>query len=153
MSSLLLALALTAWPLPRDAGAAEYSEPSNWPREPEWDLAWPLYSFAPTGWAVSANELDAGLGMGVDRAWSVTRGSPEVVLGVIAARHDLSDPIVARAWRLSPGELPDAGDLNGNGRLDVGDFASDPRVSDVNANGALDLEDLISAFSDRKSVV
>ena len=148
MSSLFLALALSAWPLPRDAGAAEYAQPANWPDEPGWSEAWPLFSFTPPGWALSAAEADAGVGMRVDRAWSITRGDPAVVLSIVASRHDLSDPIVALAWRLSPGELPDAGDLNGNGRLDVGDFAGDPRVADVNRNGALDLEDVLTSLSD-----
>jgi hypothetical protein len=147
-SSLLLALTLSAWPLPRDAGASEYSEPSNWPNEPGWSIAWPLYSFTPAGWSLGDEERDAGVGMRVDRAWSITRGQPEVVLAIAATTQNLSDPIVAHAWRLSPGEFPDAGDLNGNGRLDVGDFAADPSVVDVNANGALDLEDLIAAKAD-----
>ena len=60
-SSLLLALALSAWPLPRDAGAAEYASPSNWPREPEWAAAWPLFSFTPADWAVNEEERVAGV--------------------------------------------------------------------------------------------
>lgn len=146
MSSLLLALTLSTWPLPRDAGAAEYALPSNWPQEPEWSLAWPLYSFTPAGWAVSGDEQ--GVGMSVDRAWSVARGAPEVVLSIVSGSHDLGDPVIALAWHLNPAEAPDAGDANGNGRLDVGDFAADPRVSDVNTNGALDLEDVLAGLSD-----
>lgn len=148
MSSLLLALALSAWPVPRDAGAAAYADPVNWPAEPQWSEAWPLFSFTPSDWPLNAAEVDAGVGMRIDRAWSITRGRPDILLAVIAKRQDLSDPLVARAWRLNPGELPDAGDLNGNGRLDVGDFAGDPRVRDVNDNGALDLEDVITALAD-----
>ena len=148
VSSFLLALALTAWPLPRDAGAAAAAEPANWPNEPEWSEAWPLFSFTPSGWALDAVEQEAGVGMRVDRAWSVTLGDPQVVLGVIAAQLSLSDPLVAGAWRLNPGEFPGASDVNGNGRLDVNDFAADPRVTDINQNQALDLEDLLSALSD-----
>lgn len=143
-SSLLLALVLSAWPLPRDAGAAEYADPANWPQEPEWLAAWPLFSFTPSDWAVSEPERLAGVGMRVDRAWSITRGDPAIVLAIAALQHDVSDPTVARAWHLNPGEFPDAGDVNGNGRLDVTDFT----VADVNANGAIDLEDLIAASSD-----
>ncbi|MDP2276371.1 MAG: hypothetical protein Q8K32_36870 [Archangium sp.] len=143
-SSLLLALVLSAWPLPRDAGASAYADPANWPEEPEWSAAWPLFSFTPANWAVGAEERDAGVGMSVDRAWSITRGDPSIVLAIAARQHDLSDPTVARAWRLNPGEFPDAGDTNGNGRLDVTDFT----VADVNANGAIDLEDLIAARAD-----
>ena len=43
----MLALVLTAWPLPRDAGADAAAQPSNWPAEPEWAEAWPLFSFTP----------------------------------------------------------------------------------------------------------
>ncbi len=143
-SSLVLALALSAWPLPRDAGAAEYANPSNWPREPEWAAAWPLFSFTPADWAVNEEERVEGVGMRVDRAWSITRGDPAVTLAIAALQHDLSDPTIARAWRLNAGEFPDAGDVNGNGRLDVTDFT----VADVNANGAIDLEDLIAARAD-----
>lgn len=147
MSSLVLALMLSAWPLPRDAGAAEYADPASWPQEPEWSFAWPLVSFVPPGWSVGAPELEAGVGLRVDRAWSITRGSPQIVLTIIAGAQDLGDPVLARAWRLNPGEFPDAGDANGDGRLDVGDFAA-AAVPDVNANGALDLEDVIAARSD-----
>ncbi len=139
VSSLLLVLALSAWPLPRDAGSAAYADPANWPQEPEWSLAWPLFSFIPSGWST-----DAGVGMKVDRAWSITRGDPAVVLAIAATQHELSDLTVARAWRLNAGEFPDAGDVNGNGRLDVGDFSP----ADVNQNGGVDLEDLIAARSD-----
>lgn len=102
----------------------------------------------PPGWSLNAPEQDAGVGLRVDRAWSVTLGKPEVVLSIIATQHELGDPVLSRAWRLNPGEFPDAGDVNGNGRLDVGDFAGDSSIADVNGNGALDLEDLIAARSD-----
>lgn len=149
MSSLFLAIALAAWPVPPDAGAADYARPENWPREPGWSEAWPLFSFAPAEWTMlDARERDAGVGMGVDRAWSFTRGQPAVTIAVVGTGFDLADPVMARAWRLNDAEAPDAGDVNGNGRLDVDDFASDPRISDVNGNGALDLEDVLTGLAD-----
>ncbi len=149
VSSLLLALALTAWPVSADAGAGAFAEPSNWPREPGWVEAWPLFSYAPAEWTgLSALERDAGVGMRVDQAWSHTRGSRAVTIAVIAGAANVADPLVASAWRLNPGEAPDAGDTNANGRLDVGDFAADPRVTDVNGNGALDLEDVQRSLAD-----
>jgi hypothetical protein len=134
-----------AWPPARGATAADLADAGSWPNEPEWSEAWPLFGFTPPGWSLSAAEADAGVGMSVDRAWAITRGTPTVTLAVVDDRHDLSDPVLARAWRLNAGEFPDAGDRNGNGRLDVEDFTD---VPDVNGNGALDLEDLIRARAD-----
>lgn len=129
--SLVVALFLAAWPVPRDAGADAYAQPANWPDEPEW---------ASASWLTSYEDG----GVHVDRAWSFTRGSPDAVLAVVAAAVDVSDPLVASAWRLNAAEFPNAVDMNGNGRIDVGDLTA----PDVNANGALDLEDVIAAFSD-----
>lgn len=148
MASLLLALVVSAWPPARDAGPATAAAPSSWPDEPGWVQTWPLLGFTPPGWSLAPSEAAAGVGMGVDLAWSVTRGAPDVVLAVIAARHDVADPTLAPAWRLNGGEFPDAGDVNGDGRLDLRDFAGDARVRDVNANGALDLQDLLESLSD-----
>ncbi|MFZ5446215.1 MAG: hypothetical protein ACOZQL_39880 [Myxococcota bacterium] len=142
MTSLLVAVALSAWPLPADAGREAFADPANWPAEPSWTSEWPLLSFSPPGWGAG----DAGVGMSIDRAWSVTRGAPELTIAVVGTTLNLSDPLVAGAWKLNAGELPDAGDVNGNGRLDVGDFAG--RVPDVNANGGVDLEDLLAARAD-----
>ncbi len=146
MPSLFLALALTAWPVPADAGSDAWASPVNWPAEPGWADAWPLLSYVPADWPLAAR--DAGVGMSVDRAWSHTRGVPTITIAVVSDGVNLSDPIVAGAFRLNAAEAPDAGDLNGNGRLDVGDFANDPRVVDVNGNGALDLEDVAQALAD-----
>lgn len=129
--SLVVALLLAAWPVPRDAGAAAYALPSNWPNEPGWTDARAFKSYE-----------DGGLR--IDRAWSITRGSPDIVLAIAASAVDVSDPVVARAWRLNAGEFLNATDENGNGRIDVGDLTA----PDVNQNGAIDLEDVLAAFSD-----
>lgn len=129
--SLFVALVLAAWPVPRDAGADAWAQPENWPNEPGYAAAWPLHSFSDGG-------------VSVDRAWSVTLGSPAVRLGVAASAVDLSDPLIAHAWSLNAGELPTVTDVNGNGRIDVGDLT----VADSNANGGVDLADVIAALSD-----
>ena len=49
--------------------------------------------------------------MGVDRAWSFTRGQPAVTIAVVGTGFDLADPVMARAWRLNDSEAPDAGDV------------------------------------------
>lgn len=151
MNFVLIPLLLSAWPLPPDAGRAEFADPSNWPNEPAWTEQWPLLSFTPDAgrWSgLSDAERDAGVGMSLDRAFSVTLGNPNVTIAVIAPAFDTSDRLVAHAWKLNAAELPDAGDVNANGRIDVDDFAADPRVSDRNGNGALDLDDVVRSLSD-----
>ena len=135
----LVALLVAAWPLPPDAGSDAFVQASNWPREPQWLDEWPLLSFAPPGWSV-----DGGVGMSIDRAWSLTRGAPSVEIAIISSAFALSDPRLARAWKLNAAEFPDAGDTNANGRLDVLDFTT---VADTNGNGALDLDDVQRAWS------
>ncbi|PZR11395.1 MAG: hypothetical protein DI536_17355 [Archangium gephyra] len=129
--SLVVALLLAAWPVPRDAGVDAYAQPVNWPNEPGWSEARAFKSYE-----------DGGLR--IDRAWSITRGSPDVVLAIAASAVDVSDPVVARAWRLNAAELPTAIDVNGNGRVDPGDLTA----PDVNQNGAIDLEDVLAAYAD-----
>ena len=116
MSSLLLALVLTAWPLPRDAGTEDYANPANWPREPEWSLAWPLYSFTPPGFALSAAESDAGVGMRVDRAWSITRGNamPNPTRAITVP--DATSVHVTEEDSCRPIHQPDAGPPTAPGR-------------------------------------
>jgi hypothetical protein len=95
-------------------------------------------------------------------AWKVTRGKPSVAIAILDTgikwdRAGLRDQI-----RLNRGELPkpeDASghthhtyDLNANGRLDVDDYAHDPRVSlhwkgRHGPKGEITAEDLIHAFS------
>jgi hypothetical protein len=139
MPSLLLALSLAAWPLPRDAGLAEYAAATNWPDEPGWLADWPLLSFTPPG-------LDGGAGLRVDVAWSITQGRPTSTIAVIGPAHALADPRLVRL-RLNGGELPGVADVNGDGVLDLLDLTGDPRVPDVNDNAALDLDDVLAAFS------
>lgn len=151
MNLALITLVLAAWPLPPDAGRGEFANPSNWPNEPAWIEQWPLLSFTPDAgrWsALSDAERDAGVGMSIDRAFSVTLGAPNVTIAVIAPSFDTREAIVANAWKLNAAEVPDAGDVNGNGRIDVGDFAADPRVTDRNGNGAIDLDDVVRSLSD-----
>lgn len=148
MTGWLLTMVLSAWPVPADAGVEAYALAENWPNEPEWVQRTPFLSFTPNGWStLSPGEAGGGVGMGIDRAWSLTRGSPDTVIVVVSEAFELADPLVAAQWKLNAGELPDAGDLNHNGRLDVTDFTGDARIVDVNGNGALDLQDVLAAFS------
>ncbi len=155
MHPLGLSLLLAAWPLPPDAGPAAYADPANWPNDPAYAQQWPLFGFTPADAGVSAAERARGhIGAAVDRAWSVTRGSPRVVVALVGEPGPLDDAALASRWALNLGELPppegDGGyDVNGDGRIDLRDYQADPRVTDVNGNGLLDCDDLLAAFADQ----
>lgn len=153
--------------LPNDPGYA----PHEGPRPPTGCLPQPppvldedygLFGFAPRGAACTGN-LQVG-GVSADRAWQLTLGRPDVVIAVVDTGIDWSNPDLRTQVHLNQGELPppedgfghvhlDAAgrpiyDLNDNGRLDVDDYADDPRVLAVDGGshhptGA----DLIHAFS------
>jgi hypothetical protein len=87
-------------------------------------------------------------------AWKIERGRPDVsaaVLdtGVLWDRAGLRDQVKLNQAELPLPERADGStaggyDLNGNGVLDVDDYAGDPRVGKAKPTG----EDLIDAFSD-----
>lgn len=98
-------------------------------------------------------------------AWKQTRGRPDVVIAILdtGIRWGMSN--LRTQVHLNTGELPlpqdaqgkthpdaplDGYDLNGNGAVDVDDYANDARVSDFDGDGKgmLDGEDLIKSFSD-----
>jgi Subtilase family/FG-GAP-like repeat len=103
------------------------------------------------------NELQGVMGAGVDKAWSVTTGRPDVVIAEldtgIAWRDGTAMGELRRKCYLNPGELPPrqgaaTWDANGDGVFNVDDYVGDPRAVDVNGNGVLDPEDIIWIFSD-----
>ncbi|MEW6554647.1 MAG: S8 family serine peptidase [Actinomycetota bacterium] len=102
-------------------------------------------------------ELEGVMGAGVDKAWSVTTGRPDVVIAVLdtgmAWRDAAAMTELRRKCYLNPGELPPRQaapiwDANGDGAFNVDDYVGDPRAVDLNGNGVLDPEDIIWAFSD-----
>lgn len=103
-------------------------------------------------------ELFGVMGMGVERAWEITTGRPDVVIAVIDSGIEWDDREIheiSNKFYLNRGELPfpQGGpgrdyDRNGDGVFNVEDYADDPRVTDRNGNGLKDPEDVIRAFSD-----
>ena len=108
-------------------------------------------------------ELNGVRGPGTNRAWELTTGRPDVVIGVMDSgiRWDEDRANLVNKFFLNIGELPMPGsparsddfrdyDANGDGRVSSSDYAGDPRaVEDPDDdNTMLDPGDLIRAFSD-----
>jgi Subtilase family len=103
-------------------------------------------------------ELFGVTGMGVDKAWEITTGRPDVVIAVIDSGIEWDQPDITEIsdkFALNRGELPlpqdSAGndhDRNGDGVFNVEDYAFDARVADWNGNGIRDPQDIIHAFAD-----
>lgn len=97
-------------------------------------------------------ELFGVAGMSVDLAWQLTTGRPDVVIGVLDSGI-VYDTDLANKAVLNTGELPlpqgsASYDANGDGLVNVQDYALDSRVADVDGNGLIDPRDLILTFSD-----
>lgn len=90
-------------------------------------------------------ELYGVTGMGVDRAWRITTGRPDVVIAVLDSGIFWDERDVAHKVYLNVGEIPDAADVDGNAVVNVLDFPSTP---DRNGNGFVDGQDLIRRYSD-----
>jgi len=102
-------------------------------------------------------------GVGLNRAWEVTTGRPDVVIAVLDSgiRWEEDLPPLVNKYFLNRFELPtpqggpnpddgrfDGYDVNEDGAFNARDYTGDGRVSDLNGNGVIDPEDLIRIFSD-----
>jgi MYXO-CTERM domain-containing protein len=171
----VMPLAHAAWPPPANDSAIDYSDPTNWPNDPDYAGAWNYWSFVPS---MLRSQVDAvtkqlGTGMHIDRAWAKTQGDPRVLVAVTDSGIEWNEGQLTNQMFLNQGELkPPMGcpgadgvkfDVNGDGRFNVLDYttttgqklapaatACDARVSDKNGNGIIDPEDLILSFSDGK---
>jgi hypothetical protein len=174
-----------SWPattpeLPPDALARPESMPGDPDYAPREDPArgcrgqLELYAFTPACTPrISPEERPLGSGVGVDRAWLLTRGSARTTIALIGGGVDWGDRELAGRWRLDPGELPaprvggvdTEHDRNGDGTLTPLDYTSatgttapsralivDDRLraradgGDTNGNGLLDPADLRVVF-------
>jgi len=126
---------------------------------------WYLYSFIPKC-TPRASDPQGSSGMFVDAMWKqFTTGLPSVTVAYIEGgpnwKLDAADTaeLAPRAY-LNTGELPypeladgrSCGryDCNGDGQVNIDDYAQDPRIHKPYINGALTPEDLIVAFGDCK---
>ncbi|TNE90161.1 MAG: hypothetical protein EP330_08875 [Deltaproteobacteria bacterium] len=123
---------------------------------------WDLLSGYPSGSEEALREAEklAGVGLGLDRAVRLTAGRWDVPIAIMDSGIQWTDSRLTSKILLNRDELPlpqDANgaeieDLDGNGILNVLDYAEDPRV-DIAAgldrtDDRLDPSDLIAAFSD-----
>lgn len=164
------------WPPPANDSGFDYSNPTNWPNDPDYAGAWNYWSFVP---ALLRAQVDAvsnklGTGMHIDQAWAKTTGDPRVIEAVTDSGIDWNEGELTNKLFLNQGELPPPMgcpgsngikyDVNGDGRFNVLDYTTttghnlapiasicDARIrGDTNGNGILDPEDLIRTFSDGK---
>ncbi|MDX6556301.1 MAG: cell wall-associated protease, partial [Miltoncostaeaceae bacterium] len=121
------------------------------------DEQWFMYSFIPRT-APLASDPEGAAGMSIDRAWRrYGTGRPDVRVAYIEGGVNWRDQagrreLAPRSY-LNTGELPlPAGtsryDANGDGQVNVADYAGDPRIRRPYLHGEITPEDLILAFSD-----
>jgi hypothetical protein len=163
---LLLALLLPlAQPLPPSTPRAA-SFPDGPPNDPNYDRAeedplgytifdeqWNLFGFIPASTPLAGALGEAASGIKADRAWRVTIGRPDVRIAVLDSGIYWEERELLDKVALNTGELPlpqgcASYDCNGDGVVDVRDYAGDPRVPDSNGNGQRDAGDLVRAFRD-----
>ena len=102
--------------------------------------------------AGSPDSLCGQRGPAADLAWGVSQGRTDVVIAVLDSgikwRDKSAMKDLATTVHLNTAELPKpAGcatyDCNGDGVVNITDYAKDPAVTDRNKNGILDPEDLL----------
>jgi hypothetical protein len=128
------------------------------------DEEWFLFSFMPKC-APAAKDPENASGMSVDKAWAqFSAGRPDVKMAYVEAGINWHDPTARKELAdrsyINTGELPkpehadgstcSSYDCNGDGVVNVADFANDPRIHKPYINGDLTPEDLIVAFSNGK---
>ena len=149
-------------PLPVFPECGEIDRPDLCPAD--LDESWDFISYIPATArdTINPSEVDLGSGMWIDRAWRTTTGRTDVVVAVGDSGVNWAEGSLARKYALNADELPlpqDGDgveyadhDANGDGVVNITDYADDPRVDvaagvDV-ADHMLDPSDLIYTFSD-----
>lgn len=166
MSPLLLLLALdearAVLPLPTYPECGEEDRTDLCPEDMGGE--WTMISWIPSGSreTVRAAELTMGSGDSADRAFRISTGRTDVLLAFLDSGFDYANDNYKNKIRLNTGELPlpqsadgtdyTSYDVDGNGLVNIQDYADDPRVDwDANPNGGsgeLDASDVIRSFED-----
>lgn len=159
---LLVAGAQAELPLPTFPECGIPDRPDLCPAD--LDEEWSLISYVPADarGTVRPAELSLGSGVWADQAWRTTTGRFDVLLAVTDTGVSWQSADIVNKLYINTGEVPypqgsggrDKGtwDYDGNGVVNVSDWAEDPRVDwDAGrdaADGMLDPSDLIYTFSD-----
>ncbi len=130
----------------------------------EADGNWTLWNFTPEVVMdrIRPEEIELGIGNGVLPAWQISTGRWESLVAVADSGIKWQEYDIANKVFLNVGELPlpqDADgvesadhDLDGNGLVNIQDYAADPRVTiaagDWRSDHMLEASDLIHTFSD-----
>ncbi|MBM4367694.1 MAG: hypothetical protein FJ102_15895, partial [Deltaproteobacteria bacterium] len=162
MILLFPALALAELPLPTYPECGDIDDVEDCPSDLGKD--WHLISYIPEGSRDTIRAAEAGMASGAsaDVAWRHTTGRFDVVLGVCDSGFDWSKNDFVNKVAINTAELPlprhadgteaEDYDLDGNGLVNVQDYAEDPRVDITsgrdNADYLLDPSDLIYTFMD-----
>jgi Subtilase family len=174
-------LAVSAWPFPPNATREQAADMANWPNDPDYRRQYHHWSWIPARnqalMGFRTQELAIGAGNNTDRAWGLSTGDPRVLIAVLDSgiQWDERNIQLQAALNLAETPVPQRADgspfathdADGNGRVDVRDYANDPRITcgtalphpitacrdamgaanDPNRNGILDAGDLIRTFS------
>ena len=149
-------------PLPTFPECGEPDRPDLCPSDLDEDWARISYILADQQASVRPAELEIGSGLHADRAWRTTTGRFDVLICVADSGVQWDNQRLVNKWYINTQEVPlpqDADgvesstyDLNGDGLVNVQDWAEDPRVDWTigrdEADGILDPSDLIYTFSD-----
>lgn len=156
--------ALAALPLPTypQCGPQAEDTPSLCPSDLGED--WRFISYIKNDYIdqVRPEEWPLGSGIWLDKAFSLETGSFQVTIAVMDSGIEWEYSDLLNKHRLNTSELPlpqnatrqtaASHDLNGDGLVNIQDYAQDPRVAltagDDAADGVLDPSDLIAVFSD-----
>lgn len=148
-------------PLPPAPGCGEDGDLSACPPEAHEWVYWSHMPESLTG-QVRPEEIPLGAGMGATRAWARWTGRWEDLVAVADSGIRWQSGHVARKVFLNHEELPlpqhadgsaaTTHDLDGNGLVNIDDYAADPRVTldagDPRSHHMLEASDLIHTFSD-----
>src|SRR4051794_11576359 len=152
------------------------SQTQDKPNDPDYDSAEPggntptstnlyderfdLFGFPSAFTTASAHYGDgphAGLpqvaGFNAAGAWKLTRGRPDVTIAILDTGIKWDRETLRKRIHLNTGELPlpegttSGYDKNGDGAVNVEDYATDSRVTHTGPSGTVTAQDLIRAFS------
>ncbi len=180
LAALVPATALAQWPPPEDVTRDQIAMRMFWPADDGYARQWQHWSWVPSSAQMQpgfrTGEAALGAGNNTDRAWGISVGDRRVLIAVLDSGIKWEEEELQGQAAINQNELPRprdatgadvAFDANGDGVVNIFDYANDARVpcgvalphpmracmgmdgmpNDPNRNGVLDAGDLIRVFS------